>query len=127
MNPQTILVVDDSKLVLGFHERILKMAGFETRTTSHAEKALEWLLDGGISAVMTDINMPGLDGKEFIKKIRQHPEFADIPILVISTERSDKTRIDSLAAGANLFLRKPIEPEEIIKSLRILLNLEGDA
>ncbi len=124
MKQNTILIVDDSKLVLGFHERILSMAGFQTRATSHAEQALEWLIEGGIHAVMTDINMPGLDGKEFIKKIRQHPELADTPILIVSTESSEKTRIEGLSAGANLYLKKPVEPEEIVRSIKMLLGIE---
>ena len=98
-----VLICDDSEMVRNFHYYILKTAGFEVISAIDGADGLEKLwLNKDIGLVITDINMPNMDGYSMIEKIRMEDEFEDIPIIIISTEDQLKDKQKGYDAGANI-------------------------
>ena len=120
-----ILIVDDSSMTRNFHAYVLRSAGHEVISAIDGADALEKLyIEADIDCVLTDINMPNMDGFTLIKKIRQNEEFKDIPIIIVSTldQASDKRK--GFEAGANFYLVKPVKPAVLIETLRMVLKVE---
>jgi two-component system chemotaxis response regulator CheY len=117
----TVLIVDDSKVVLSLHSFILKNAGYNCITAENGFEALEKMMLNKIDLVLTDLNMPKMDGCEFIKRLRKLPEYAMIPAIMITTEQEAHDKRQGIEAGASLYLVKPAEPEVLISSIKMLL------
>lgn len=115
-----VLIVDDSKVVKNFHSYILKMLGFEIKTADDGMMALEKVLVEHFDLIITDINMPKMDGYEFIKQVRQRK--FKVPIIVVSTEDEYKDRLRGIRSGANIYLVKPTEPEQMVATVKKLLS-----
>lgn len=112
-----ILVIDDEPIMRKLLEQILK-AKYDIIALENGREALEWMYSGNIpDAVVADLNMPEIDGFEYITKVRESAFFSDLPLIVLSGEESSSERIKCLKLGANDYLIKPFNPEEL--SLRI--------
>lgn len=112
-----ILIIDDEPIMRKLLEQILK-AKYEIISLENGREALEWMYSGNIpDAVVADLNMPEIDGFEYITKVRESAFFTDVPLIVLSGEESSSERIKCLKLGANDYLIKPFNPEEL--SLRI--------
>ncbi len=112
-----ILVIDDEPIMRKLLEQILK-AKYNIVALENGREALEWMYSGNIpDAVVADLNMPEIDGFEYITKVRESAFFSDLPLIVLSGEESSSERIKCLKLGANDYLIKPFNPEEL--SLRI--------
>jgi two-component system chemotaxis response regulator CheY len=85
-------------------------------------EALKVLPHHRLDAILTDINMPDINGLELVSFIKNHPVYKTIPILVISTESSEEDRRRAEALGAEEYLVKPFAPEELLAKLRRLLG-----
>ena len=118
---KVVLVADDSEMVCNFHSYILKNAGFKTISAIDGADALEKLLQNEIDLVATDINMPNMDGYEFVKRIRAIPEYEDLPIIMISTESEAQDKQRGFDAGANVYIIKPTPPERLVESVNLLI------
>lgn len=118
---KTVLVADDSEMVCNFHSYILKNAGYKTITAIDGADALEKLLQNKIDLVATDINMPNMDGYEFVKRIRAIPEYEDLPVIMISTESEALDKQRGFDAGANVYIIKPTPPERLVESVNLLI------
>lgn len=116
-----ILIVDDSSIVLHFHGAILQEAGYSVDTAINGYLALEKLNLSRYNVIVTDINMDNMDGYSLITKIRQMDEYQETPIIIVSTENDEKEKKQGYAVGADLFLNKPINPQEFIEKLKMLL------
>lgn len=98
-------------------EQILKEK-YEVIAMENGKEALEWMYSGNIpDLVVADLNMPEINGFEYITRVRESGFFNDLPLIVLSGEESSAERIKSLKMGANDYLVKPFNPEEL--SLRI--------
>ncbi len=118
-----VLICDDSEMVRNFHYYILKTAGFEVISAIDGADGLEKLwLNKDIGLVITDINMPNMDGYSMIEKIRMEDEFEDIPIIIISTEDQLKDKQKGYDAGANIYIVKPTAPEQLVESVKLLME-----
>jgi len=118
-----VLICDDSEMVRNFHYYILKTAGFEVISAIDGADGLEKLwLNRDIGLVITDINMPNMDGYSMIEKIRMEEEFEDIPIIIISTEDQLKDKQKGYDAGANIYIVKPTAPEQLVESVKLLME-----
>lgn len=105
-------------------EQILK-SKYKVDTMINGREALEWLYSGNIpDLIVADLRMPELDGFEFIRLIRESGYFADIPLIVLSGEESSSERIRCLKLGANDYLIKPFNPEELSLRIENLLRLK---
>ena len=117
-----ILIVDDSVTSRKFHSCIVKEAGFTAVTAVDGADGLEKFFRESFDLVLTDINMQVMDGYEFIRRARQHPERGNVPILIISTEAGPQDRQKGFAAGANLYLVKPADVARVITSMQMVLG-----
>jgi two-component system chemotaxis response regulator CheY len=117
-----VLIVDDSDIVLNIHSHIFDIAGFEVAVAENGFVALEVLNREKIDLVVTDINMPRMDGYELIRKIRQTENYENTPIIIISTEEESKDIMKGMEAGANLYVVKPAEPVSLITNANMLLG-----
>ena len=121
---RTVLVVDDIPSVRFYHQYILEKSGYRYVVARDGSEALQKLQAEPVDLVLLDIVMPNLTGLEFIQQVRSNPAFAQLPILVISTERiGDKVRRErTAAAGPVGYAQKPLFPEIISAEIRRLLE-----
>ena len=116
-----ILIVDDSDLVRQFHSNILRASGFDTDTAIDGMDALEKALANKYSLIITDLNMPRMDGLTFIKELRKTGN--ETPVIIITTQEENENRIAGLKAGANLYIVKPVKPQDLITNVKMLLGI----
>jgi two-component system, chemotaxis family, chemotaxis protein CheY len=118
----TILVLDDSATIIMSLSRILKNAGYQVETAVNGKEGMTKLA-GGLkpNVILTDINMPQMDGITFIKEARKAASTRFTPIVVLTTESGTQKRDEARAAGASAWLTKPTEPDELILALKQLL------
>jgi two-component system chemotaxis response regulator CheY len=110
---KVILVADDSPSIRKFVSFALTTKGFEIIPVSDGMEALEKLPRENINLVITDLNMPNLDGFELIKAIRGNIEFKDIPIIILSSLGGNDDIQRGIEYGANSYLVKPFDPKRI--------------
>ena len=115
-----ILVVDDDAIVIKSCRRILEAEGFEVTTVPSAEEALEKIKNYDFDLLLIDVKMPEHDGLFLIQEIKKN--WPDIPIIVMSGYPTPETITDVLKLGAPLFIPKPFRPDELIKSIRQVLQ-----
>ena len=114
----TILTVDDSPSMRMLLRSALTERGYVVAEAEDGVAALEWL-DGHVPhLVITDINMPRLDGFGLIEAMRERPRFRDMPILVLTTESSDEKKVRARQAGATGWIVKPFDPDRLASAIR---------
>jgi two-component system, chemotaxis family, chemotaxis protein CheY len=111
---QVILLADDSPSIRKFVAFSLAMKGYEIIPVSDGMEALEKLPTEHINLVITDINMPNVDGFELIKAIRANEELKEIPIIILSSMGGSEEIEKGLTFGANSYLIKPFDPKRIL-------------
>ncbi|GAB6125264.1 MAG TPA: response regulator [Humidesulfovibrio sp.] len=121
--PKHILIVDDSKTVRNLVAFIMKKEGFKVTTAEDGLDGLEKLYAAEqVDLIVSDVNMPRMDGFTFIKNVREQEAYRDIPIIVLSTEGQDKDIETGLTLGANLYMVKPAQPEKMVRNVKMLLG-----
>ncbi|HZV09232.1 MAG TPA: response regulator, partial [Novosphingobium sp.] len=118
MNKNTrILTVDDSASMRALLNHALTSQGFDVAQAEDGEVALEWLALNEVDVVITDINMPRLDGFGLIERLRQGNRHRDRPILVLTTESSEEKKTRARQAGATGWIVKPFDPEKLVAAV----------
>ncbi len=118
-----ILTVDDSRSMRALLRMTLSSGGFEVVEAEDGEAALAWLETNEVDLIITDINMPRLDGFGLIERLRgQQRRHVNRPILVLTTEFSDEKRAQARAAGANGWIVKPFDPERLVAAVRRVVH-----
>ena len=117
-----ILIVDDSEIVLRLHSYILEEAGLECVTATNGFAAMEILLREPVDLVITDINMPRMNGYELTRKIRETEGYEATPIIIISTEEEARDKMKGMEAGANVYIVKPAQPDVLVTNVKMLLG-----
>ncbi len=124
-----VLIVDDSPAMRAFVRRVMEISGFETSKCLEAgsgEEALELLGSDWVDVILTDINMPGMGGEEFLRRLAEEELLRSIPAVVISTDAT-QLRMDRLAAlGARGYITKPFRPEDLREELERVLGAGDD-
>ena len=121
---QTILVVDDSPTVVKFLSFSLKGKGYDVLTARDGMDALEKMsnLEKNVDLIITDLNMPNLDGYGLIEAVRESQEHQETPIIILSSEEGVEDRERGITAGASSYLVKPFKSalllSEVSKYLR---------
>ncbi|MDQ0349096.1 response regulator [Ancylobacter vacuolatus] len=119
-----ILVVDDAGLVRLYYRQALEAVGFAVEEALNGVEALEKLLRAPADLVIVDVNMPLMDGITFLRALRRQPlPLAALPALVTSTEAGAGDVAAARAAGANLYLVKPLEPAALVLHARLLCGV----
>lgn len=119
-----VLIVDDSEMIRNFHSYIIKNMGLDIISAIDGADALEKLYgsEEPITLCITDINMPNMDGYTLIERLRDDPQYEDMPIIIISTEDEFHDKARGFEAGANIYIVKPTEPEVLVENIRMLLE-----
>jgi len=116
---KTILIVEDSATTRALIRAVIDEIGeFETIEASSGFEALKMLPQQEYDLIITDINMPDINGLELISFVRNNPRFTHLPIVIVSTERSEEDKKRGMALGASAYVTKPFksfELQEIIK------------
>lgn len=110
---KVVLIADDSPTIRKFVSFSLTMQGMEVVSASDGMEALEKLPKQKIDLVITDLNMPNLDGFELIKSIRENEEYKEIPIIILSSLSGSEEIERGMSCGANSYLVKPFDPKRI--------------
>jgi len=128
MNP-SVLAVDDSVAMRHILEATLISAGFQATLAEDGRdalrKAVEATATGGFDLILTDHNMPGLTGLELIRALRELSPYVDTPILLLTTEDSDRFKEAARDAGASGWLLKPLDPQvltDVLADLRVQIT-----
>jgi len=119
-----VLIVDDSEMIRNFHSYIIKSIGLEVISAIDGADALEKIYGSQqeIAICITDINMPNMDGYTLIERLREDPQYEDMPIIIVSTEDEFLDKQKGFDAGANIYIVKPTEPEVLVENIRMLLE-----
>jgi two-component system chemotaxis response regulator CheY len=120
-----ILAVDDSRTIRDMLRMALTSAGFQTSLAEDGMHGLEVLKGLEPDAIITDINMPRMDGFGFIEAVRAQPDHRATPILVLTTESAPELKARARAAGATGWIVKPFDPEKLVKALRTVAGPGG--
>jgi len=124
-----VLIADDSPVMRSFVRRVIELSGFELSDCFEAadgEEALSVLRAQWVDAILTDINMPVVDGEEFLRRLSEDPMLRSIPVIVISTDAT-RNRIDRMMAlGARGYVTKPFVPETLRAELERTLGVPCD-
>lgn len=126
----TVLIVDDSPAMRSFVKRVLTLSGFEMGACLEAgngSEALELLRKEWVDIILTDINMPVMNGQEFVRNLTAREEFRSIPVLVISTDRTEDRIREMISLGARGYITKPFQPEELREELEKVLEVSHAA
>ena len=120
---KTILLVDDSPTILLSVSSILGKAGYKAEKASSAAAGLARFKTGEkVDLLITDLNMPGMDGIEFIRQVRTLPGYKFMPILFLTTESQQAKRVEAKAAGASGWLVKPATAESLLGTIKLVLR-----
>jgi two-component system chemotaxis response regulator CheY len=119
---KTILAVDDSASIRQMVSFTLKSAGYEVVEAVDGQDGLDKAKTRNIHLVLTDQNMPRMDGLTLIKNLRALPQYASSPILMLTTESSDAMKSQGRAAGATGWLVKPFDPQKLIEVVRKVIG-----
>jgi chemosensory pili system protein ChpA (sensor histidine kinase/response regulator) len=115
------LVVDDSLTMRKVLSRVLEREGFDVVTANDGMDGIEKLQQITPDIILTDIEMPRMDGFEFSRYVRDNPATAKTPLIVISSRTADKHRNVAAEIGVNAFLGKPVQDEELVEQVKALL------
>ena len=120
---KTIFLVDDSATILLSISNILGKAGYATEKAANAEEALK-KFNSGVKAdlLITDLNMPGMNGIELIKEVRKLPAYKFMPILFLTTESQQSRKMEAKAAGASGWIVKPATADELLNTIKLVLR-----
>jgi len=114
-----VLVVDDSRVTRGMLRRVLEDAGCSVVAVASGEQALRWLRARSWDCLVTDVEMPGMDGLELTRRLRSTKELRHLPIVVVSTRGSPEDRVAGLEAGADAYLTKQsMTSRELVRTVR---------
>lgn len=117
-----ILIIDDKPSISRLIVQVLNKT-FNVTTKEDGLQALAWLQGGSIpDLIITDLQMPNMDGVEFIRRVKESGFFRNIPVVVLSSKDSSNDRIKCLKMGAEDYLVKPFNPEELLIRVERILN-----
>src|SRR5271155_1496986 len=119
------LVVEDSPMMRQL--LVLALSRVKNLHVTEADDGVDGLrklASGKFDIIMTDINMPIMDGLKLVKRVRSDPTHKDVPVIVITTEGSGEDRARALQLGANAYIIKPIQAPQVIAKVRELLKID---
>ncbi|HSC42178.1 MAG TPA: response regulator [Candidatus Binatia bacterium] len=120
-----ILAVDDNKQNLSLLERALSAAGYEVLTAEDGPKALALIRSSAADLVLLDVMMPGMSGYEVCQQIRAHEATCLLPVVMLTALTDVADRIRGIESGADDFLSKPVNREELLTRVKSLLRIKS--
>jgi two-component system chemotaxis response regulator CheY len=125
-----VLIVDDSSSMRAIVRKIIKVSGFnigEVREAADGKEAIQVLTEEWVDLVLTDINMPNMNGLELISAMKKDEMLKSIPVVMVTTEGSEKRVQESMELGASGYIKKPFLPEDIKRTLSSIMGEDEDA
>lgn len=125
MDTKRVMIVDDSSVMRKIVERSLRQAGFPVSQVIEANngaEALEMLSSQQLDLILTDVNMPTMDGLEFVRRLRSEKKAEGVPVVMITTEASEARVLEAITCGAQGYIRKPFTPEQVKEHIGPLLG-----
>ncbi len=120
---KTVFLVDDSATILLSISNILGKAGYGVEKAASAEEALRKFQAGvKIDLLITDLNMPGMNGIELIREVRKLPAYKFVPILFLTTESQQSKKVEAKAAGASGWIVKPATADELLNTIKLVIR-----
>ncbi len=124
---KTVLIVDDSSSLRQVLNIALTGAGYEVIEAGDGQEALGKLDGRKVHVVISDVNMPRMDGIELVKNIRRLPAYKFTPIVMLTTESLEGKKLEGKAAGAKAWVVKPFQPAQLIEVVSKLTLAQGGA
>lgn len=118
----TILTVDDSTSMRQMVAHTLKSAGYEVVEAADGAQGLAKAKQSPVNLVITDVNMPVMDGISLVKELRALPQYKFTPILLLTTEAGADKKAEGKAAGATGWLVKPFNPEQLLSTIKKVIR-----
>ncbi|MDX1391252.1 MAG: response regulator [Rheinheimera sp.] len=118
---KTILVVDDSSSVRQVVGIALKGAGYEVIEAVDGKDALAKLTGQKVHLMISDVNMPNMDGITFVKEVKKLPAYRFTPIIMLTTESQEAKKLEGQAAGAKAWVVKPFQPAQMLSAVSKLI------
>ncbi len=125
MKKLRVLIVDDSSVMRKIVERSLRQAGIEIGEVAEASNGAEALVEvqkAPFDLILSDINMPAMDGLEFLRNLANIESAKSIPVVMITTEGSEARVVEALSVGAKGYIRKPFTPEQVKERISPLVG-----
>ena len=122
-----ILVVDDSMLARAFMLKALKLSGIaiqELYQAANGAEALKVLTDEWVDIVFADINMPEMNGIEMVRRMSNNTLLKNVPVIIVSTERSEKRMEELKKVGVKAYISKPFTPEELKRIVEDIFSVQ---
>lgn len=117
-----ILVVDDCQTTRKILSMYLRSKGFEVVLAVNGLDAIEKLATHNVNLIISDLNMPYMDGIELLKTLKSDPNLSHIPILMVTTEADPEERQKAMEAGANAYLVKPVTAETVSNNIKNIIK-----
>jgi len=120
-----VLIVDDSAAMRNFVRRVLTLSGIDVGDcfeASNGQEGLECVSSNWVDVILTDINMPKMDGEEFVRQLSRDEVLRAIPVIVVSTDGTDLRMRQMLDLGARAYVKKPFLPETLRGKLEQVLS-----
>jgi two-component system chemotaxis response regulator CheY len=124
-----VLIVDDSNSMRAVIKKIITISGFQMDKcleAANGREAMEKLADNWVDVIVSDINMPEVNGLELLDQLSRNEMLREIPVIMITTEGSEERMKEAFARGAKGFIKKPFLPEEIKKFLYQVIGVGQD-
>ncbi len=118
---KTIMVVDDSASLRQVVSIALKGAGYDVIEGCDGKDALGKLTGQKIHLIISDVNMPNMDGISFVKEVKKHPNYKFTPIIMLTTEAGENKKQEGQSAGAKAWVVKPFKPEQMLQAVSKLV------
>ncbi|MDH5718466.1 MAG: response regulator [Spirochaetia bacterium] len=118
-----IMIIDDSASIRQVVSLTLKESGYEVMDAIDGQDALNKLTGDKIHLIICDVNMPNLDGIQFVKEVKNNPQYANYkftPIIMLTTESEEEKKLQGQAAGAKAWIVKPFLPERLLAAVQKL-------
>lgn len=119
---KTILTVDDSTSVRQMVSFTLKGAGYDVIEAVDGKDGLDKIAGEKVNMIITDLNMPNMDGIEMIRNVRAMQEYKFVPIILLTTESQEEKKKEGKAAGATGWIVKPFKPEQLLSVIKKVLK-----
>ena len=119
--PKTVLIVDDSATIRQVVGMTLKGAGYEVMEACDGKDALRKLDGKKINLIISDVNMPNMDGISFVKEAKKLASYKFTPVIMLTTESQDSKKQEGQAAGAKAWVVKPFQPDQMMAAVAKLI------
>jgi two-component system chemotaxis response regulator CheY len=119
---KTVMTVDDSATMRQMVSLVLRGGGYEVVEAVNGQDALSKLEGRELHLFLSDVNMPGIDGLEFTRRLRAMPQYKFVPILLLTTESHPEKKQEGKAAGATGWMVKPFNPEQLLATVKKVIR-----